>query len=324
MTDLPSIKHAFKEWYGKLRKMPMYGGLPPKGSVSASLVVLERLREGHQLDIQDHLADGGAQIAGLNLSSLQKILRRYGETRAFPSEGGRTNRGNNKTVTTLFSALTKAGFDRLDFDDRLGALDWMQQQLVQSLDGYYKLERIRFEFDLSKPVRELVHDILNAAQDRQQSGPVAQHLVGAKLALRFPDQNVGNYAYSAADMQTSRVGDFQVGSTAFHVTVAPGLGHVARCGANLSAGFAVFFIVPASQVEKAVVLFETEDLQTRVAVESVESFVGQNLSELAGFASNRLPGQLSALLCEYNRRVGEVETDESLLIEIPAGLLFEE
>lgn len=64
-------------------------------------------------------------------------------------------------------------------------------------------------------VREVIADILETAQQRNQSGPVAQHLVGAKLALRFPHLEVGNFAYSAADDQAGRAGDFQLGSAAY-------------------------------------------------------------------------------------------------------------
>jgi len=56
-----------------------------------------------------------------------------------------------------------------------------------------------------------------------------------------------------------------------------------------------------------------------VAVESVESFVGQNVSELAKFSSGKLPQKLGELLQEYNKRVREVETDGSLMIEVPSA-----
>ena len=68
---------------------------------------------------------------------------------------------------------------------------------------------------------------------------------------------------------------------------------------------------------------ETEGLQEKVAVESVESFVGQNISELAEFAPEKCVRKLGELLREYNRRVGEVETDGSLMIEVPSALRSE-
>ena len=203
-------------------------------------------------------------------------------------------------------------------------IDWMQERLVSSMEAYYKLERVRFDYETSKPVRGVIADILAMAQQRNQNGPVAQHLVGAKLALRFPHLQVSNFAYSAADDQAGRAGDFQVGSTAFHVTVAPGLGHITRCDSNIRQGLSVFLIVPDNKVTNARALLETKELQDKVAVESIESFVGQNISELAEFAPANLPKKLGDLLKEYNRRVVEVETDGSLMIEIPSALRGDE
>ncbi|HWB19916.1 MAG TPA: DUF4928 family protein, partial [Phycisphaerales bacterium] len=65
---------------------------------------------------------------------------------------------------------------------------------------------------------------------------------------------------------------------------------------------------------------EFEKIVERVAVESVESFVGQNLSELAEFAADQIAPTWSHLLRTYNERVSEVETDSSLLIETPTAL----
>ena len=155
---------------------------------------------------------------------------------------------------------------------------------------------------------------------RGQGGAVAQHLVGAKLQVRFPNTDIGNCAYSAADEQSGRCGDFQVGHTAFHVTVAPTPAHVQRCKQNLRDGIQPFVIVPDSKINRARVLIDVDGIADEVAVESVESFVGQNISELAEFTPDRFITTLGDLLRTYNCRVAAVETDTSLLIEIPGAL----
>jgi len=320
MAPDKDIKKSFLSWYRGLKRMKQYGGRPPKGMVAAALVVLERLRDNCKLDLSAHLAEGGAQIAGLNLSSLRKILIRFGETREFPSEGGRTNRGNNKAVNQLLKTLRENSFGDIEKKKQDGLIDWMQEHLVKSLDAYYLLERVRFDFDTNKPARSVIANILNTAQKRNQNGPVAQHLVGAKLAIRFPHLEVGNSAYSAADEQAGRPGDFRLGSTAFHVTVAPGLGHISRCKKNIREGLNAFLIVPDAKVMAARALLETQGLHEKVTVESVESFVGQNISELAEFSPAKFAQKLKKLIEEYNRRVNEVETDNSLLIEMPSAL----
>lgn len=64
--------------------------------------------------------------------------------------------------------------------------------------------------------------MLAEARQTGKEGPAAQHLVGAKLALRFPDMKVSNASYSTADDQSGRLGDFQIGDTSFHVLEAKG------------------------------------------------------------------------------------------------------
>lgn len=58
----------------------------------------------------------------------------------------------------------------------------------------------------------------------------------------------------------------------------------------------------------------------RIAVEAIESFVGQNIEELSEFATNRLANGLRCLLETYNLRVNEVETDKSMLVDMPLNL----
>jgi len=314
------IRKNFHSWYSALTPRKRYGGRPAKGLVAAALVVLERLRTKCDLNLDGHLAEGGAQIAGLNLSSLRKILDRFDESRQFPSEGGRTNRGNNRAIRLLLKALADADFGDISEGERFQLLDEFQRFLVESLDAYYNLKRVRFDFDPSKPPRNIIAEILAAAQERTQAGPVAQHLVGAKLAIRFPHLTVGNSSYSAADEQTGRAGDFHIGNTAFHVTVAPNMGHVERCAKNIRDGLSALVLVPDFKLTAARVLLETGGLESKVVAESLESFLGQNLSELGEFAPAKFTEYLTRLLREYNRRIAEVETDNSLLIEIPAVL----
>lgn len=226
----------------------------------------------------------------------------------------------NSPVDLVLGALSIAGFGIQLQKDRLWFTDELQLFLARTLDGCRILKPISFEFDSAKSARFLIGEILDNARQRNQSGPVAQHMVGAKLAIRFPNMEISNFPYSAADDQTSRPGDFYVGNTAFHVTVAPNMHHVARCAQNLREGLSAFLLVPDVKLNAARALLETENIETRVATESVESFVGQNLSELAEFAPTKFSLKMAALLAEYNQRVASVETDDSLQIVIPASL----
>ena len=57
-----------------------------------------------------------------------------------------------------------------------------------------------------------------------------------------------------------------------------------------------------------------------VAVESIESFVGQNVEEMAGFSQQDLNTKFHELLVVYNQRVDDTEIDRSVMIEIPPNL----
>lgn len=310
----------FGAWFASLKPMKQYGGRPAKGTIAAALIVLERLRDHCDLRLEGHVAQGGAQISGMSHPALKKILARSGESREFPSEGGRTNRGNNTPVRQLLDALAAAGLASLNAAARTDAIDQMQRFLVQSLDAYFLLERIRIDFDALAPARSIVSNILGKARDRSQAGPVAQHIVGAKLAVRFPEMTIDNFSFSAADNQSGRPADFKVVETAIHVTVAPTPALADRCRQNIRDGLLVFVIVPDDVLAKARLRIDDAALIDRVAVESLESFVGQNISELSAFSSSRARDTLGDLLREYNRRVSKVETDGSLLIEIPPAL----
>jgi hypothetical protein len=161
--------------------------------------------------------------------------------------------------------------------------------------------------------------LLSAARDTGKEGPVAQHLVGAKLQLRFPDIAVGNESYSTADEQLGRPGDFYIGDTAFHVTVAPMIGVYEKCKHNLENGYRVFLLVPERAVTGA---RQNAELMGpgRIAVESIESFVGQNIEELSYFSRDKLKNGFRRLLETYNDRVDAAETDKSMLVEIPRNL----
>jgi hypothetical protein len=97
--------------------------------------------------------------------------------------------------------------------------------------------------------------------------------------------------------------------------------HIEKCKSNLENGFRPYLLVPAGEVlNRANIMAELGGLGGSIAILSIETFVGQNVDEIAGFQQARLESDFRRLLEEYNRRVGEVEHDPSMLIEIPQNL----
>ena len=213
--------------------LPRIGGGPAKGSLAVGLVILERLKTSFELNIDSHMAEGGAQIQGASGAAVRRILESFGETRPFAGEGGRTNRGTPKVASALLAAIASADISRLPELERAQILHSAQGILVDRVREFHNRERLKPSWDPAARTRSFVGQILAIARETGKYGPVAQYLVGAKLQLRFPEVVVRNESYSAPDQQTGQPGDFVVGDTAFHVTVAPTTGHFEKCVRNL-------------------------------------------------------------------------------------------
>jgi hypothetical protein len=314
-----AILAAFALWYDSL---PLEANkFPARGTIAAALVVLAHLKEDYDLNLDSHRAKKGqAQIRGLGGKAISKVLAEFGETRPFLSEGGRTNRGTPGAIGSLLKCLEAMKLEKLKAEDRNGVLRMLQRLLVEKVQEFHGRQRIKFVFDPSKTTRQTIHEILEAAQQTGKLGPVAQYLVGAKLQLRFPEIKVSNDSYSTADVQLGRKGDFLIADTAFHVTVAPMPAVYEKCKTNVDAGWRVYLLVPESAVVGA---RQNAELlaQGKVAVESIESFVGQNVEELSTFSHKGLLTEFSKLLATYNERVYATESDKSMMIEIPVNLL---
>ena len=293
--------------------------LRSRGNIAGGLVLLENLRGNFDLDINAHKAPGSDQLRNATRANVQKIMTRFGEERVLLKEGGRTNRGLVKNLTSLLDALSAARLEGLSPEARESEIVNMQAFLVEKAREKFNAEKLSFEYGKDITSREVVRMILESARNRQKAGDVAEYLVGAKLALRFPCYDIRNSAASAADDQTDEHGDFQMNDCVFHVTVAPNSGHYDKCQHNLANGLRVFLLVPDELL--AGTRQNTElTMAGRVSVESIESFVSQNIEELSAFDGKKVPQSMRRLLETYNERIAEVETDLSLQVEIPTTM----
>lgn len=320
MTKVQTTLDLVKRWWDSLAPVKQNNNLPAKGTVAGALVVLESLKDKYVLDINQHRAKKGqSQIKGVGKASVQKILARFGETRDFLKEGGRTNRGLAGDTAKLLDALKLAGLDSLSANARNETLTEVQRFLVGKVGEYFSRERVKVIYNPANTAWQSVHDLLETAKEVGKEGPVAQYLVGAKLSLRFPHLNVRNDISSAQDELSGSPGDFLVNDAAFHVTVAPNPGHFEKCKQNIGMGYSVYLLVPDR------ILVGTRQnaeslLPGQITTQSIESFVAQNLEELSVFSKGELIGGFRRLLERYNERVDQVEPDKSMLIEIPRNL----
>jgi hypothetical protein len=198
----------------------------------------------------------------------------------------------------------------------------MQLWLIENpIRAYFAADKLQPNVNPRHTSESNIRSVLEAARARSQSGQVAQHLVGAKLAMRFPDQEVSNHSYSTADVPTGRPGDFVLGSTVFHVTVAAISSSLMRkCRQNVRNNYRVVLLVPDGNREGARQWASSENLGDTVEVAGLETFIGQNVDEMAGFNQGQFENRLRQLLEIYNQRVRDAEPDPSLEIEIPANM----
>lgn len=319
MTPKEKALQQFNAWYSSLRThRPSQG--PARGTIAAALVVLDRLKEKFDLKLDSHRAGGKSQIKGVGSAAVARILAEFGETRPFLKEGGRTNRGGPGDISKMLEALKTAGLQQTAPVERIRVITELQRSLVEKVREFHSRERLKVVHDPSRSTWQSIHDLLSLARENGKEGPVAQYLVGAKLQLRFPDTEVTNRSYSTADDQLGRPGDFLVGDTAFHVTVAPMSAVYERCKRNIEDGLRVYLLVPDRSLVGA---RQNAEAVTpgKITVESLESFVGHNVEELSTFSKKSLIDGFRRLLEMYNQRVDAVENDKSMLIEIPQTLL---
>jgi len=316
-----NIQHCltvFEEWYKSLKVVKANGG-PANGTIATTLILLERLKDDYNLDFDNHVAPGGAQIKGASGSAVATILKKFGEIRPFAKEGGRTNRGGQGDIRRLFKSLVSLELENYSVSDRNEVLSQFQQYLVERIRDFHNRQKIKLVFDPKLSTWQIIYNLLKEAREEGKAGFVAQHLVGAKLQLRFPQISISNESVSTADLPTSRQGDFFIGNTVFHVTIAPMQAVFEKCLDNLSQGFKVYLLIPDAKLAAARQLGE-QFCFGQIAVESLESFLSQNIDEISVFSDKNLKSSLISLIEIYNERVDAVEIDKSLMIELPSNL----
>ncbi len=181
----------FDLWFKSLKVVKSNQG-PATGTIAATLVLLERLKTNFDLNFDAHIADGGAQIKGASGAKVAAILKSFGETRPFAKEGGRTNRGGQGDIRPLFKALSGLELNTIPAEERNLILTNLQSYLVDKVRDYHNRQKIKLIFDPKLSTWVTIKNLLEDAKNEGKAGFVAQHLVGAKLQIRFPEIPVSN------------------------------------------------------------------------------------------------------------------------------------
>ena len=309
-----------EDWFSKAAKSRRQ----TIGIANGGLHLIEYFRRRFPLVEEDYVSSQRSQVRGLSGTSGDRIIARFlPGMRSIGTEAGRTSRGTLPAVQLLAGHLNDLALQIRSMSDKQRGIlaDSMQRWIVENpIRAYFERQKLAPALDTRYASPANVAAILAAAAERNQSGQVAQHIVGAKLARRYPDMEIENYSYSTADAPTNRPGDFVVGDTVFHVTMTPSPAVIQKCEKNTRDGYRPLLLVPENKREGALQMTDSMGLGRIVGVMGIEAFVGQNIEEIARFSRAELESQWRRFLEIYNSRVRQVEPDLSLQIEIPANL----
>lgn len=312
---------AAKSWYEGERAK---SGSINTNVMNAGLIVSRMMADGMPITDERLYSEGKSQVRGLSGSTISKILEQHGETRVFTREGGRTSRGTIFLAAAFRDVLNNTQVNENEPVDAALVSNQLEAFFTQCVRlDYFDKQRITVDLDYSKPVSSVVSDILKAAAERSDkpTGAVLQHLIGAKLQLRFPDVKIGNDRANAADLHTDREGDFQVGTTAFHVTTAPMEKLITRCVENKRAGYKPVILTLESKVIAARQMADNVGMSEQIAVQAAETFIGNNIEEIAIYDGDKIREGLARLIRTYNTRINAIEIDKSLMIDEPRWIV---
>jgi Domain of unknown function (DUF4928) len=165
-----------------------------------------------------------------------------------------------------------------------------------------------------------INRLLLSAEAVGKADLFAKHLVGAVLALRFPELSI-------PDQQVARgrcpheTADYATGDCAFHAVGTLHFAQIEGWAAGNGRGQRAYLLVP-ERVAIGVKLLISDTNTRLITVQSIEEFVGQNIDEIAGYTRDGMRNTLVELLQHYNKRVDTHERDASLLIAIPQNMLL--
>lgn len=313
---------TLRRWYDDQMETKRRSRERDRNMIAAGLIIVGMLRDQFPIRLEDIETEGGGQVRGLSGKAVGRILSKHGESRFLGTEIGRTSRGTLRSAQELASQLNEhVDFSVLPPTTREEVVQAMEAWLAEKATAYLDQRRIEFDLNLARPLSRTFEAILAAAAKRKVAGIVAQHLVGAKLQLRYPDVVIPNHKATTADLATGRLGDFQLGDTVFHVTMTPMDALVPKLHGVRREGLRSVLLVPRKRVHVGETFLEDNGLDDAVELLVLEAFLAQNVGEVARFDTGGLAEQLRMLIGIYNRRVQEAEGQQGLMLDVPAVLV---
>lgn len=188
------------------------------------------------------------------------------------------------------------------------------------LERIKNAEKVSFKFDGKLSTWHVINKVFLSLRDKSKSRAFARHLVGATLQLLYPKIEIPIESSRSFDAQGTVKGNFLIGDTAIYVTDFATFDAFDRFNQDIANGKRVLLLVPENRLASGRLNAE-QICHNQIAVESVESFVSQSIEVKSTFDKDQLVLCVKELIDLYNERVDAVETDKSLMIELPSKLL---
>ena len=284
-------------------QMIQHGRMVPARLMSV-MALLERLRTHPSLRIDDHIVGARTGVRSHNRFA-RAALARFG----LPPPGTSHGRRSNQIMVwgqPLLDLMRDVGFEGSDAQK---LIDIAQAELAMHVREIVDQKPLEVHVR-GRSVHAVIQEVLDQAVATGKGGDVAQYLVGAKLELRLkielPLHGANLPDSKFASDRPARPGDFEVKDAMFEVAIGPPddkhIGQIVEALKNRERD--VWLLTRNNQVSKwRKKIIERDDIDDeRVVVSSVETFVGQNLAEIAGFSSEGKVHALTDLCRIYNER----------------------
>ena len=291
-------KDSFGVWLdGYMKK----GGADVPARLVTVMALLERLQEQPSLTVADHVAESGMQLEEHN-SYVARALQRFDIVSPL-KEFGRRSSNLHGWIGPLFDWLKSCGFASASVAEQQDLLLAVESAAAERLQVINQGKPLIARYNKGT-ARAIIADILDQAQEKKRAKDVAEYLVGAKLQLRLGEDAVKPKNVNTPNLD--QPADFPVGSAAIEVTVNPAdsrhLSQIARILKDTT--LQVWLLVRLTDREKwqNVVDATFGEQAGRVAIADIETFVGQNISEIGGFDETKVADALADLFKVYNER----------------------
>ena len=301
------MNDQFEEYYKSLKSRS-------KGVLSIHVILTDEFQKsGLPSSHVKLLTPNGGQVSCLSGSRLASILNKHGIKRKLASEGGRTSRGSIENARRYLSFLSS--LETCNLNDAM--LFWIGKVI-----DHFNSKPFQLNLSTHQTFEAAFEDLFNQARARQKENPgtqyigaLLQHLTGAKIET-MTGLALSHNSFTTADEQTGRHGDFDVGTSAIHVTASATEALILKCVENIKSGADPVIVTLRSQLGAVTTLAENHGISDRLSILGISQFLTSNFLEKGHFDKVKAKVAMKEAVVRYNELIEEFETDLSMKIKI--------